>query len=262
MAFKELNPVKRILLGALAALVFIGLALGYVALSTSKNPLDEKLDREKENARKHIVSDVAELYPVKVVGIAVPHTLEEIVEQVRSNEHVSIGGGRNSMGGQTASERAVQIDMREYSKVLFFSKEAKEITVQAGARWRDIQDYIDPHGLSIKIMQTYSNFTVGGSLSVNAHGRYIGLGPIILSVKSFRIVLANGDVVEATPSKNQDIFYSAIGGMGGIGVITDVTLMLADNVNLQRTRVNLATREYGDFFAKKVRYRLELQARS
>jgi FAD/FMN-containing dehydrogenase len=40
-------------------------------------------------------------------------------------------------------------------------------------------------------MQSYDNFTVGGSLSVNAHGRYVGLGPIVLSVKSIRLVLAD-----------------------------------------------------------------------
>ena len=253
MALNMTNLIKRILFCFLAALVFFGLSLGYVAISTFKNPIDEKLAREKENTQKNVVSEVTELYPVKVRGIVVPHTLAEIVEQVRNNDHVSIGGGHNSMGGQTASERAVQIDMREYNKILSFSREAKEITVQAGARWRDIQDYIDPYGLSIKIMQTYANFTVGGSLSVNVHGRYMGLGPIILSVKSFRIVLANGKVVEAKPDMNQDIFYSAIGGMGGIGVITDVTLMLADNVNLKRVQVNMAMQDYGSYFAKQVR---------
>jgi FAD/FMN-containing dehydrogenase len=245
--------LKRALQSVLGVLVLLALTLGYVTWSTSDDPVPNKLAREQQNTGQRIVADVTELNPVKVVDIVVPHTLDDIVEQVRQYDHVSIGGGRNSMGGQTASERAVQIDMREYNKVLTFSKTSKEVTVQAGARWRDIQDYIDPYGLAVKIMQTYANFTVGGSLSVNVHGRYVGLGPIILSVKSFRIVLADGSVVEATPTTNQDIFYSAIGGMGGIGVITDVTLELADNVNLRRSRVKLPTREYATYFADQVR---------
>jgi len=32
-------------------------------------------------------------------------------------------------------------------------------------------------------MQSYANFTVGGSLSVNVHGRYVNQGPLILSVE-------------------------------------------------------------------------------
>lgn len=217
------------------------------------NPIEKKLEREQANTAQNIVNDVTEINPVKVVGIIAPHTEEEIAEAVKNNDHVSIGGGRNSMGGQTASEKAVQIDMREYNKILDFSTTSKEITVQAGIRWRDIQDYIDPYGLSVKIMQTYSNFTVGGSLSVNVHGRYMGLGPIILSVKKFRIVLADGQVVVASPDENRDIFYSAIGGMGGIGVITDVTLELADNVNVERSREKMATGEYWEYFKKNVR---------
>lgn len=228
-------------------LVLFG-ALAWVAFDTRSNPIPGKLAREEVNTRKNIVNDVTELNPIQTQGIIVPHTIEEIVEAVKTHERVSIGGGRNSMGGQTASERAVQIDMREYNKILDFSKESKEITVQAGTRWREIQDYIDPHDLSVKIMQTYANFTVGGSLSVNVHGRYIGLGPIILSVKKFRIVLADGSIVTASPMENPEIFYSAIGGMGGIGVISDVTLALDDNVNVERSRVKLPTGEYAQFF--------------
>jgi FAD/FMN-containing dehydrogenase len=234
----------------------LGLIVGgflVASIYTYENPIPKKLDRENANTSEKIVNDVTELNPVPVLGIVVPHTEEEIIEAVKQNEHVSIGGGRNSMGGQTASERAVQIDMREYNKILNLSTTTKEITVQAGIRWRDIQDYIDPHNLSVKIMQTYSNFTVGGSLSVNVHGRYIGLGPIILSVKQFRIVLADGSVVVASPTEHPDIFYSAIGGMGGIGVITEVTLELADNSNVERSREKVTTGAYGEYFKEYVR---------
>ncbi len=87
------------------------------------------------------------------------------------------------MGGQIGSEDSLHIDMRGLNRILEFNPKEKTIRVQAGIRWRDIQKFIDPHHLSIKIMQTYSNFTVGGSLSVNSHGRYVGQGPLILSVR-------------------------------------------------------------------------------
>lgn len=250
---REFIRAKHFAIGFALFLLVLLSALAWVALDVRSNPIPGKIAREEANTQKNIVNDVTELNPVQTRGIIVPHTVEEIAEAVRTHERVSIGGGRNSMGGQTASERAVQINMREYNKILDFSKERKEITVQAGTRWREIQDYIDPHNLSVKIMQTYANFTVGGSLSVNVHGRYIGLGPIILSVKQFRIVLSDGSIVVASPTENPDIFYSAIGGMGGIGVISDVTLALDDNVNVERSRVKLPTNEYAQFFKDHVR---------
>lgn len=239
----------------IGAIVFaIALVLiAHLAFSTKRNPIVAKLDRENQNTKNLVVNDVTELNPVRVRGIIVPHTVEDIASAVKTNDVVSIGGGRNSMGGQTASEKAVQVDMREYNKILSFSTTTKEITVQSGIRWRDIQDYIDPYDLSVKIMQTYSNFTVGGSLSVNVHGRYIGLGPIILSVKGFTIVLADGSIVHASPSEHSDIFYSAIGGMGGIGVIADVTLSLSDNVNVERSPALVSTKDYLSYFRNNIR---------
>ena len=100
------------------------------------------------------------------------------------------------MGGQIATE-ALFIDMREMNHIVLFNRDKKLITVQAGATWQDVQKAIDPANLSVKIMQSYHNFTVGGSLSVNAHGRYVGAGPIVYSVRSFQIVLADGRIVTA-----------------------------------------------------------------
>jgi FAD/FMN-containing dehydrogenase len=126
--------------------------------------------------KEQIVNDVTGLNPVAVWAIAKPQTIEEVVEAiVQYQGSISVGGGHFSMGGQTASPSSLHLDMRQMNKVIWFSPMTKTIRVQAGIRWCDIQRFIDPHDLSVKIMQTYANFTVGGSLSVNVHGRYMGL---------------------------------------------------------------------------------------
>ena len=102
-------------------------------------------------------------------------------------------------------------------------------------------------------MQTYSNFTVGGSLSVNVHGRYIGQGPLIRSVDSIKLVLADGSLVTASPKEHPELFYGAIGGYGGIGVIVEATLQLADNEKVERVQKVVATKDYTAFFKKEIR---------
>jgi FAD/FMN-containing dehydrogenase len=102
-------------------------------------------------------------------------------------------------------------------------------------------------------MQSYDNFTVGGSLSVNAHGRYVGLGPIVLSVKSLRLLLADGSIVTATPTENPDLFYGAIGGYGALGVIAEATLQLADNVRVEEHSQLMPLSAYPSFFAENIR---------
>lgn len=201
-----------------------------------------------------IVNEVTGLYPVEVFSIVTPTTIEDVQEAVRrSSGPLSIGGGRFSMGGQTASPGCIQLDMRGMNQVVQFSPIERTIRVQTGIRWCDLQRFLDPHDLSISIMQTYANFTVGGSLSVNVHGRYIGQGPLILSVRSIRIVLASGECVAASPTENSEIFFGAIGGYGGLGVIVEAELELAENARVERTNVKLPTTEYLEFFRQKVR---------
>lgn len=209
---------------------------------------------DKAVEQKNIVNDVTQLNPIKVSKIITPRSSAEIVNVVKNhNGAISIGGGRFSQGGQTATENVLQIDMRKFNRILSFSKEKKEITVQAGIRWRELIQFIDRYDLSVKIMQTYANFTVGGSLSVNVHGRYVGQGPIILSVKSFKIVLANGSFITASPTVNSDIFYAAIGGYGGIGVITEVTLSLTNNCKIERKDTLMNISSYKKFFFNNIR---------
>jgi FAD/FMN-containing dehydrogenase len=163
-----------------------------------------------------IVNDVTRLNPVPVFAIATPSTIDEVRDAVtRTTGPISVGGGHFSMGGQTASPDSLHLDMRRMNQVLWFSPVERTIRVQAGIRWCDIQRFVDPHGLAVKIMQTYANFTVGGSLSVNVHGRYVGHGPLVLSVRAITLVLMSGDVVHASRSENAELFWGASAATAG-----------------------------------------------
>lgn len=202
----------------------------------------------------NLVNDVSQLNPIKVSKVISPKSIEDIQQAISTIKgKISIGGGRYSQGGQIALEDKLHLDMREFNQVVSFDFKAKEITVQSGVRWRDIQDVIDPKDLSIKIMQSYSNFTVGGSLSVNVHGRYTGEGPIIRSVKSIKVVLANGSIVKASPDENSEVFYGVIGGYGGLGVIAEATLELVPNLKVGRETDYMTIEQYTSFFEQNVK---------
>ena len=200
------------------------------------------------------VNDVTRLNPVTVDRVVAPHSIEEIQQLVKAHPGpISIGGGRYSQGGQTATEGALFLDMREFNKVVALSTADKTVTVQPGITWRRIQEEIDPQDLSVKIMQTYSNFTVGGSLSVNVHGRYVGQGPLVRSVRSIKVVLADGSLVSCSPRERPELFYAVIGGYGGLGVIVEATLELADNVKVERRTERVAAADYTKLFFDRIR---------
>jgi FAD/FMN-containing dehydrogenase/SAM-dependent methyltransferase len=200
------------------------------------------------------VNDVTQLNRIPVFSIASPTSTQDVVDALaRTHLPVSVGGGHFSMGGHTASPDTLHLDLRKMNRVLRFEPDAAVIRVQAGIRWCDIQRFVDPHGLAVKIMQTYANFTVGGALSVNAHGRYMGLGPVVLSVRAITLVLADAQVVNATPTENATLFNAAIGGYGGVGIITEVELDLAPNTRVERSDKTMRTAQYKAWFDANVR---------
>jgi FAD/FMN-containing dehydrogenase len=205
------------------------------------------------------VNDVSRLNPVVVQQVIAPRTTDEVIAAVRTHAGpIAIGGGRYSMGGQTAVAKGIQLDMRQLNHLVAFDPAHKEITVQAGMTWRAVQEIIDPYNLSVSIMQTYNNFTVGGSLSVNAHGRYMGSGPLVSSVRRIHLVLADGTLLEAGPTEHADLFYGALGGYGSLGVIVDATLALADNVKVERQSIVMPLKDYPAYFATHIKVHPEV----
>jgi FAD/FMN-containing dehydrogenase/SAM-dependent methyltransferase len=203
-----------------------------------------------------VINDVSGLNRILVASVAKPQSTKELAALLRNSTlPVSIGGGHFSMGGQTASPDTLHIDLSGMNRVLSLEPGATRIRVQAGIRWCDVQRTVDPHGLAVKVMQTYSNFTVGGTLSVNAHGRYIGYGPVISSVRSIVIVLADGQVVNASRSERPELFKAAIGGYGAVGVIAEAELELVANTRVERRTARMAIDEYVTWFDTNVRKR-------
>lgn len=201
------------------------------------------------------VNDVTAINPIQVGREIRPTTVGEIIAAIRTTEGpISIGGGRYSMGGQTGFENSLHIDMRAFNKVLHIDTALMQVTVEPGINWRTLQQAIDPYDLSIMIMQTYADFTVGGSISVNCHGRYIGHGPIIASVVDLHLITANGDTVTTSKTQEPDLFNAVVGGYGGLGVIVRATLQLERNTKVERHTERVAVADYNTFFNNSIRH--------
>jgi FAD/FMN-containing dehydrogenase len=124
--------------------------------------------------------------------------------------------------------------------------------VQAGASWRDVQAAIDPHGLAVRTMQSFANFSVGGSVSVNCHGRYVGHGAIAHSVLALQLVTAAGDVLELSRERDAELFHAVFGSYGALGVVTEVELALDANTRITRVVQRVPLHDYPAWFAQQV----------
>ena len=202
------------------------------------------------------VTDWAGITTTPILKKICPNTVSELQRIValsaKTGHKISIWGAGYSQGGQTAYKGGITIDMQNLNAITHFDKKNKKITVQTGATWKQILDFIDPYNLSISCMQSYYNFSVGGSLSVNAHGRNNAQGQIISTVDSIKIVIADGSLVTANRVENYDLFRAAIGGYGYVGVIVEATLNLTENFKLVRECKLIPVKDYKKFFFENI----------
>jgi len=199
------------------------------------------------------ICNITHLNTVRVAQIRQVQDAQDVRAALRRwPGHLCVGGGRYSMGGQTAVDGGLQLDMRSMKQLVSLDPARRIARVQAGMRWRDLQAIVDPHGLAVRTMQSYSNFTVGGSVSVNCHGRYVGHGPVSASVRALQIVLPDGEIMEANRHNHADLFHAAIGGYGGAGVVTEVELDLDENFPLERKTAHVPLQDYPAWFAANI----------
>jgi hypothetical protein len=68
--------------------------------------------------------------------------------------------------------------------------------VRGGVRWSEVIQALDPLGFSVAVMQSNHDFSVAGTLSVNAHGWPVPFGPFGSTVRGLRLMLADGTIGE------------------------------------------------------------------
>ncbi|WP_285767128.1 FAD-binding oxidoreductase [Peribacillus sp. SI8-4] len=203
-----------------------------------------------------IAEDISRLMPVKMKAIKAEDdegALKKIVLEAKENDDpISIAGMQHSQGGQTLYPNGILLDMKNHNEILDLDVSEKRITVQSGATWADVQEYINPYGLALKVSQSQNIFTIGGSLSVNVHGRDIRHHALIETVESFRLLDAKGQILTVSRKENSELFSAVIGGYGLFGIILDVTLHLTDDELYQIKTKSLHYEEYTSYFKKEV----------
>jgi FAD/FMN-containing dehydrogenase len=172
---------------------------------------------------------VAEVWPVPAETAEAEKQLAALLKRAQQQGlKVSIAGARHSMGGHTIHPEGIVVDMLPFRRMTL-GEASDVLTVQAGARWSEIIPYHDARGRSVAVMQSNSSFSVGGSLSVNCHGWQFGKPPIASTVESFRLMLADGQIVRCSRTENKELFSLVLGGYGLFGIILDAELQVVAN---------------------------------
>lgn len=186
-----------------------------------------------------------------IVAIRSDKDVENAVQYAQENDlRIAMSGARHSMGGQAFAKQALVLDMRPFNQI-HLDEATKTVTVQPGATWHDIQNHIHPQ-YAVLAMQSTDIFTVGGSISVNAHGMDHRAGSVAQSLNSMRIMLADGSIVTASRDENTELFRHVVGGYGLFGIILEAELNVTENEIYDYDHALIKTEAFPEYFQANV----------
>ncbi|TWB56411.1 D-arabinono-1,4-lactone oxidase [Nitrospirillum viridazoti] len=102
--------------------------------------------------------------------------------------------------------------------------EALTAHVRAGTRLADLGPALSAVGQEMPNLPDINKQSLAGALSTATHGTGVNLMALHGNVQAFRLVTADGQVLDCSPSQNADLFAAARVGLGAFGILTRVTL--------------------------------------
>ena len=157
-----------------------------------------------------------------------PETVEELEDLVanayRKGQHIRPVGSALSPNGLAFDSRGM-VCLSNLDKIIEINKEEMTVTVQAGARVSHVLDALRPHGLTLPNLASIAEQQIGGFVSVGAHGTGALIPPCDEFVTALTIVTpSDNGVVKMTEASHGNLFRLARLGLGGLGILSEVTL--------------------------------------
>jgi decaprenylphospho-beta-D-ribofuranose 2-oxidase len=132
----------------------------------------------------------------------------------------SYGDAALNGGGQV-------LGLGRLDRYLSFDPDAGALTCEAGVSLEQIIRDFAPRGWFPMITPGTKFVTVGGCIANDVHGKaHHAQGCFSSCVDSLTVLLASGQVVEASRDQNPDLFWGTFGGMGLLGVVLAARLRL------------------------------------
>jgi alditol oxidase len=161
-------------------------------------------------------------YEYHAKNLISPKTTEEVQAAVKSCDTLKALGKRHSFNG-IADNPLNQISLMQMDSMALDEK-SRTVTVGAGVTYGQLAPYIDGKGYALHNLASLPHISVVGACSTATHGSGNKNGNLSTAVAAMEIVTADGEVKTLSRQKDGERFLGAVVGLGGLGVITKITL--------------------------------------
>ncbi len=164
-----------------------------------------------------------------------PQSEQELIDIIKAASKIRVIGSGHSFNEGIISEETV-VSLDKYAGVISQDHEKKQLTIRAGMRVRDVVQALLERGWAFGALPSHDAQSIAGIISTDVHGTGRDWGHVSESIVKMKIIDGRGQVHECTPG--DDLFKAAIGGIGAVGIISEVTIQAVERFNvIQQTSI-------------------------
>jgi xylitol oxidase len=116
------------------------------------------------------------------------------------------------------------LSLKGMNRVVEIDEKNKTVTVEAGINYGQLSPYLHEKGFALHNLASLPHISVAGACATATHGSGERNGNLSTSVSAIEIVTAKGDTMRLSREKDGQKFKAAVVNLGGLGVVTKVTL--------------------------------------
>ena len=183
--------------------------------------------------------------------VQAPQKVEELQEIVRASGKVRVLGARHSFndvaaidaqaGGDADSREQVEesswayISLERLDTPVTFDSRRGTVTCGAGVTYGELCQRMHVEGVALHNMASLPHITVAGACATGTHGSGDGNGNLSTAVVGLEVVTADGELRSLTLEEDGETFEGAVVALGGLGVVTRITLATEPAYSMQQS---------------------------
>jgi len=179
-----------------------------------------------------------------------PESIDQIQELVMRADRVKAIGSRHCFN-DIADSDGIQISTRGLEPVIEIDETSMSATISSGLTYGDLCPELHARGFALHNLASLPHISVVGACATATHGSGIRNGNLATAVSRVEFVSGTGELVTLHRTEQRDIFYGAVVNLGGLGVITKLTLDIEPAYSLrQHVFQNLSFTQLCEHFAE------------
>ena len=165
------------------------------------------------------------LYPAESVA--------QVAEMVKKYNKIKVLGTRHCFN-TIADSKDNFISLKPMNKVVSIDAAAMTVTVEAGINYGQLCPYLEEKGYALHNLASLPHISVAGACTTATHGSGLKNGNLSTAARAIEFVMADGKTVTLHRDRDGEKFNAAVVGLGGIGVITKVTLAIQPTYKMRQ----------------------------